>query len=171
MELDSFESDSEFKSRKMISQEELKTIVGSTVTGLGYELVGTEYQARNKNSLLRIYIDTVEDSEQGITLDDCQKVSEQLSAVLDVEDPISERYVLEVSSPGLDRPLFDLEQYEQFVGRHIRLKMLIPFEGRKNFKGLLVAVANDKVEIEVDNNLYCLPFLDIQQARLVPKKV
>ncbi len=148
----------------MPSQADLKLIIESTVSGLGYTMIGVDYQARNKNSLLRIYID----SKKGINLNDCQIVSEQLSAVLDVEDPINGRYTLEVSSPGLDRPLFDKKHYEEFIGRDVRIKTLIAFEGRRNFKGKLLAVIDNRVEIEVDKQVYDLPLADIQQARLVP---
>lgn len=150
-----------------LSQSALKIIIADTARGLGYEMLGFEYLARSNNSLLRVYID----SEKGITLDDCGIVSEQLSAVLDVEDPINGRYTLEVSSPGLDRPLFEKAHYEQFIGREARIKTDIPYEGRKNFRGILKAVEGDTIQIEVDRQEYNLPLQNIQQARLVPEDI
>lgn len=150
-----------------LGQSELKTIIANTVTVLGYDMLGFEYQTRTKNSLLRVYID----SEKGITLDDCGIVSEQLSAVLDVEDPIAGHFTLEVSSPGLDRPLFEKEHYERFIGREVRVKTNLPYDGRKNFKGILKAVDNDTIQIEVDRQEFNLSLQNIQQARLVPEDI
>lgn len=150
-----------------LSQSDLRDMIANTVSSLGYELLGVEYLARNKNSLLRVYID----SEQGVTLNDCSIVSEQLSAVLDVEDPIKGRYTLEISSPGLDRPLFEKAHYERFIGREARIKTDMAYQGRRNFRGVLIAVNDECVEIEVDRQTFSLPLENIQQARLVPEDI
>ena len=93
-------------------QSQLETIIEPIVTSLEYDLWGVEFVSQGRNSMLRIYIDR----ENGISLEDCEAVSRQVSAVLDVEDPIADEYTLEVSSPGLDRPLFKLEQYVALAG-------------------------------------------------------
>lgn len=145
--------------------EPLLKIVGPAVTGLGYELVGVEYQPQPRNSVLRVYIDQPE----GITVDDCERVSHQLSGVLDVEDPIRGHYTLEVSSPGLDRPLFTAEQFERFAGNRVRIRLGAPLDGRRNFTGRLCGVENGNVVIEVDGDETHLPLESIDQARLAPE--
>lgn len=142
----------------------LTALVRGAVEVLGFELVGVEYLSRPKaGHLLRIYID----AEQGIGLADCEKVSHQVSGVLDVEDPISGDYVLEVSSPGMDRPLFELAHFVHFVGRQARVKLAAPLEGRSNYKGLIVSVDGEIVELEVEGDTVRLPFNQIASARLV----
>jgi len=143
----------------------LNNIVEPVVTGLGYELVGCVFIPRGRQATLRIYID----SPNGITLDDCQQVSKQVSAVLDVEDPISQHYDLEVSSPGLDRPLFKKEHYQRFIGRNIRLRLYSANQGRRKLTGLLHAVNEENIIIEVDGAEIVLPFEDIDRANLVPE--
>jgi ribosome maturation factor RimP len=149
---------------KRVSESLLK-IVEPAVTGLGYELVGVEYHPQPRNGLLRVYIDQPE----GITVDDCERVSHQLSGVLDVEDPIRGHYTLEVSSPGLDRPLFTVEQFERFAGNRVRIRLSAPLAGRRNFSGRLCGVENDNVVVEVDGDETRLPLDSIEQARLVPE--
>ena len=145
---------------------QLTAIVRGAVEALGYELVGVEYLARAKaGHLLRIYID----SEQGIGLEDCEKVSHQVSGVLDVEDPIRGEYALEVSSPGLDRPLFELAQFERFVGRLTRVKLHAALDGRSNYKGVIQAVIDGDVVVQVEGQSVRLPFAQIASARLVPE--
>jgi ribosome maturation factor RimP len=139
-------------------------LVQSAVDALGYELVGVEYLPRPKSGhLLRIYIDR----EDGIGLGDCEKVSHQVSGVLDVEDPIRGGYVLEVSSPGLDRPLFEKAHFERFVGEVARIKLHAALNGRSNFKGTILAVDGDDVVLEVDEEPVRLPITQISSARLV----
>ncbi len=144
---------------------QLEGLISPVVLSLGYEFVGLEYLPQGKHSLLRIYIDKPE----GITVDDCGTVSHQVSGVLEVEDPIKGHYVLEVSSPGLDRPLFKLEDFERFSGHHVQIKLQIPLNGRRNFKGLLqgVQVADQRVELAVDEEIFSLPWDRIEKARLV----
>src|SRR5690606_38077927 len=113
----------------------------SLVESLGYEFVGCELLRQKRSSLLRIYIDT----PQGITLTDCTQVSRQVSAMLDVEDPIQGGYTLEVSSPGLNRPLFELAHYEKQLGQRVKVRLRVPFENKRNFIGTLQKVENSKI--------------------------
>ena len=133
------------------------------IRSLGYELVGVEFQSGS--SLLRIYID----SDKGISADDCQKVSYQVSGVLDVEDPIPGHYTLEVSSPGLDRLLFRPEDFERYAGQLIKLRVVYPIEGQRKFKGLLLGMQDRNVVIKQDDMEISLPFDQVEQARLVPE--
>ena len=145
----------------------LEDLIRPVVEGLGYEFWGMEYLAQGKDSVLRIFIET--DLESGISVDDCAKVSRQASSILDVEDPITGEYNLEVSSPGLDRPLFNLSQYEKYIGSIISLRLRVPFDGRRKFKGQLTALENDDVVIRVDQEEYLLPIDLIEKANLVPQ--
>jgi ribosome maturation factor RimP len=133
------------------------------IDSMGYELVGVEFVGSEHNGILRVYID----KPGGVTIDDCAQVSHQLSALLDVEDPIGHRYSLEVSSPGIDRPLFKLDDYRRFVGLRARIKLATPLQGRRNFTGQLRGVEDDRVLIEVDKELHELPWPDIARAHLV----
>ena len=146
--------------------EHLVALIGRTVDPMGYELVGVEYLSRGKGGkLLRVYID----QESGITVDDCAAVSRQLSAMLDVENPVAENYELEVSSPGLDRPLFKPEHFVRFAGERVRIRLSRPLEGRRNFEGILTGLAEGRVELAVDDQVLRLLLADIDSARLVPK--
>lgn len=144
----------------------LQEIVRNVVEPMGYELVGVEYLSGYQGgNLLRIYIDT----EKGIDVDDCTAVSRQLSGVLDVEDPLPGQYSLEVSSPGLDRPLFDVEDYQRFVGRKVNIRLDASIGGRRKYKGLLLGVEDDQILVEVDGEVYPLFMEQIQEAHLVPE--
>ncbi len=145
--------------------DHLVAIAEPVVTGLGYELWGVEYLSQGRHSVLRVFID----AENGIEVDDCAAVSRQLSSVLDVEDPIAGEYNLEVSSPGMDRPLFKLEQYQLFAGHQVQIRLRAPFEGRRNFSGLLKGVEGDEIVVEVDNAEYLLPIDSIDKANIVPR--
>lgn len=135
--------------------------------GLGYELVGIERLSQGKRGLLlRIYID----SEDGITLDDCERVSHQVSGILDVEDPIPGHYILEVSSPGLDRPLFTLEQYQRFIGKKATIRLHRPLDTRRVFTGILQQVQEQNIIIVVEGREYSLPYQQIEKARIVPEE-
>jgi ribosome maturation factor RimP len=148
------------------ASEKLTALVGQVVEPMGYELVGVEYLAgRESGSLLRVYID----QEQGITLDDCTAVSRQLSAVLDVEDPVKENYTLEVSSPGLDRPLFYEAHFQQYTGSRVRLRMALKIEGRRRFEGILKGMQDQDIVLEVDGEEFLLPLDQVETARLVPE--
>ena len=134
------------------------------VEAMGYELVGVEFNAGGGHGTLRVYIDR----EEGVNLDDCAEISHQLSGLLDVEDPIKQAYDLEISSPGIDRPLFKLADFERYSGRTAKIKLLVGLQGRKNFKGRLQGVSDAKlIGIEVDGEQFQLPFVDIARANLV----
>lgn len=132
---------------------------------MGYELWGIEYMSQGRRSLLRIYID----SEIGITADDCARVSHQVGGVLDVEDPIAGEYRLEVSSPGMDRPLFTLAQFTRFVGSDVKVRLRSAFEGQRKFSGRLVGVENEDVVVAVGEHEYLLPLEQIEKANVVPR--
>lgn len=145
--------------------KELQLLLEPGVEALGFELLGIEHLAQGRHSLLRLYID----GPDGITVDDCERVSHQVSGVLEVEEPIKGQYTLEVSSPGLDRPLFKPEHYQRFIGETIALRLLQPLEGRRKFKGKLVALRGDNVVIEQDGSEIELPLVNIDRAHLVPQ--
>ena len=142
--------------------KELTDLLQPVVEGLGFELVGVEFDGHQRT--LRIYID----HPDGVGLDECSKVSYQVSGVLDVEDPIPGRYQLEVSSPGMDRPLFTLEHYERFVGTNVRLQMARPLDGRRRFKGRLLQVEGDEILLSEEGKEYRIPYALIDRARLLP---
>lgn len=140
-------------------------LVRGSVEAMGYELVGVELFRKAKSGLvLRTYID----GPDGITLDDCSAVSHQLSGVLDVEDPITENYDLEVSSPGLDRPLFELEHFRRFIGHRARVRLMAPVAGRRKLDGTLAGTDGDTVLMEMGGEQYRIPYRQIDSARLVP---
>tara|TARA_B110000967_G_C18895241_1_gene570157 strand:- start:4156 stop:4617 length:462 start_codon:yes stop_codon:yes gene_type:complete len=129
--------------------DKVVSIINPSVTDLGYELLGAEYVASGKHSILRLYID----SEKGVGVDDCETVSRQVSAIMDVEDPISGQYSLEVSSPGVERPLFKVEHYQRFLGHDVRLRTFRPIEGRRNFTGAIGSVSENSNLLELVTEL------------------
>lgn len=148
----------------MNSSEVLITeLIGTTVQALGLELWGVELLQQGRYSLLRVYIER----EEGVTIEDCEKVSRQVSALLDVEDPIAGEYTLEVSSPGVDRPLFSVEQYAKYVGSEVNLKLRRAVDGRRKFKGQIIKVSGDIVGLLVEGTEYDLEHSDIEKASIV----
>jgi len=146
--------------------EHLEETVREIVEGLGYELVGVELAGGGHGAnLVRVYID----SEPGIKLDDCERVSRQLGAAFDVEEPLAGRYDLEVSSPGLDRPLFNQADFERFTGHQADVRLHVKKDGRRRFVGCLRGVQDGDLLIEVDGGLVGLPLDQIDKARLVPE--
>lgn len=141
----------------------LTALFKPAVEAMGCDLWGIEYLSQGKHSLLRVYLD----KEGGIDVEDCAQVSRQISSILDVEDPISGEYTLEVSSPGLDRPLFTPAQYEAYAGSHVKLRLHEPFEGKRNFSGLIKGVEDEEIILIVDDNAYTLPFELIEKANIV----
>ncbi len=144
--------------------EQLQALLAPVVEGLGFQCWGIEYISQGKHTVLRVYID----KEGGIMVEDCEAVSRQISGVLDVEDPITSEYALEVSSPGMDRPLFTLEQYAAHAGEQVKIKLRTPFEGRRNFQGLLRGVEDQDVVVQVDQNEFLLPIDSIDKANIIP---
>ncbi len=124
----------------------LQRLIEPVIAALGYELVGTEYLPQGKHSLLRIYIDTPD----GIKVEDCERVSHQVSGLLDVEDSIQGQYTLEVSSPGLDRLLFKIEHFDRFVGQQIKVRLKLPLNGQRNFTGKLLGTLDGSVLMQVE---------------------
>lgn len=124
----------------------LQRLIEPVIAALGYELVGTEYLPQGKHSLLRIYIDTPD----GIKVEDCERVSHQVSGLLDVEDSIQGQYTLEVSSPGLDRLLFKIEHFDRFVGQQIKVRLKLPLNGQRNFTGKLLGTRDGSVLMQVE---------------------
>jgi len=145
--------------------ERLTEMLEPAVAAAGFELVGVEFVRAGKHSTLRIYID----HENGISVDDCADVSHQVSAVLDVEDPISTEYNLEVSSPGTDRPLFKAEHYAQFLGESVTVQLQVPVDNRRKFTGVILSTDGQNIEFRVDGESIVLPVSTIKKANLVPR--
>jgi len=144
--------------------QDLTELFEPVIQSMGYELVGIEFQGSTQHGTLRVYID----HENGIGVDDCVAISHQISAILDVEEPIQQAYDLEVSSPGINRPLFNARDYELYSGHSAKIKMAVPLNGRRNFKGVLQGVKDSRsVQIMVDDEGYDLPISDIEKANLV----
>ena len=144
-------------------EHKLTELVRPAVEETGKDLLGIEFISAGQHSVLRLFID----HENGIDVDDCAEVSRQVGALLDVEDPISTEYSLEVSSPGLDRPLFDKPHYEAVIGETIEAKLSIPLNGRRKFKGKLVNIDNDTLIVLLDGDEYELLYSNIDKANLV----
>ncbi|WP_225088090.1 ribosome maturation factor RimP [Pectobacterium colocasium] len=144
-------------------EQKLTEMISAPVAALGYELVGIEF-IRSRQSTLRIYID----SEDGITVDDCADVSHQVSAVLDVEDPITVAYNLEVSSPGLERPLFTVEHYLRFIGEEVTVVLRMAVQNRRKWLGVIKAVDGEMITITVEGKDEVFALSNIQKANLVP---
>ena len=142
----------------------LQKLLEPVVNAMAYELVGIEFHAHGGSGLMRVYID----SPDGIGLEDCERVSRQISGVLDVEDPIPGHYTLEVSSPGLDRPLFTGEHFERFAGSQVKVQLDVPMQGRRRFAGQLLGLRDGQVVIKEEAEEVTLPLERIKQARLVP---
>ncbi|MFQ3228658.1 ribosome maturation factor RimP [Reinekea sp.] len=148
----------------MAKVDEINALVEPVVVGMGFSLWGIEFVRSGKYTTLRIYID----HEDGIGVDHCADVSRQVSAVMDVEDPISTEYTLEVSSPGMDRPLFTLEQYGAFVGEWVEVKLRYAFEGRRKFKGVIIGIEEGDVIVAADGEEFLLPIESIDKGRVIP---
>ena len=136
------------------------------VSGLGFELWGVEYIGQGKHSVLRLYID----SENGVTLDDCTEVSHQVSGILEVEDPIKGQYNLEVSSPGLDRPLFTTEQFARYVGSKVKVRLRQAVLGRRKFTAMIDAVEGDEIVlVDETGEAISVHMSDIEKANVEPE--
>jgi len=144
--------------------EHLLKLIEPVVEGLGFECVGVEYSSHPKNGFLRIYID----SANGVLVEDCTSVSHQVSGVLDVEDPIVGEYKLEVSSPGMDRPIFKVKQFERLIGQTVKVHLFKPVEGRRNITGVIEKVEGDDIYLQQDEQVYKVAFQAMSKARLEP---
>ena len=143
-------------------RERLIALIEPVLVRLGYELVELEYAAGRSQAVVRLFIDT----PAGITVDDCERVSRDVAALLDVDDPIPTAYTLEVSSPGFDRVLRIPAHFERFVGERVFVELKAPRAGRKRFTGLLQGVTATGIELEVDKQKVEVPFEEIGKARL-----
>lgn len=147
-----------------MSVQKLNELLQPLVEDLGYEFVGLEYNNNPKHSVLRIYID----NENGVDIEDCETVSRETAALLDVKDPIRSQYNLEISSPGLDRPLFTTAHYRQFAGSIAQVTLFAPQDGRRKFSGPILGADDTSVRIEQDGSEVTLELSNIVKARLVP---
>jgi len=147
-----------------LSSAKLTGLLRPLVEELGYEFVGLEHGNNPKNRAVVVYIDRPE----GIAIEDCERVSREVAALLDVEDPIPGHYNLEVSSPGLDRPLFTAAHYRQFVGAEARVTVYAPVDGRRKFQGEILGGDDDSVRLRQDGAEVVLELSNIAKARLVP---
>ena len=142
----------------------LEALLGPVVRDMGYVCWGIELLGQGRASLLRIYID----SNAGITLEDCERVSKRVSGILDVEDPIAGEYLLEVSSPGLDRLLFNRDQYEQFIGETVKVRLSKTVDNRKRITGSIEEVTGDTLVLNESGREIRIPLGEIDRARLCP---
>ena len=147
-----------------MTSDELRKLIEPTIERLGFELVDLEVHLGGGNGLVRLFID----KPDGIDLEDCEKASLAVSALLDVEDPVPGNYNLEVSSPGLDRKLTKPSHFQRFAGEIVKVQMRFPVEGRRRFRGRLLSSDADNIVVEVDGQSHSLPLKTIDTARLVP---
>ena len=143
---------------------ELHELLEPAVGRLGYELSDLEVKTGSKSGVIRVFID----HPDGIGIEDCEKVSHALSVLLDVEDPVSGRYELEVSSPGWNRKLTKVAHFQRFAGEIVKVEMRFPIAGRKRFRGTLVSSDDENIVVDVDGVSHSLPMATIDTARLVP---
>lgn len=146
-------------------QELLQEMITPIIASLGCELWGLEYLTQGRYTTLRIFIDAA----NGVSLEDCEKVSRQISAVMDVEDPIQGEYTLEVSSPGMDRPLYTFEQYTRYVGETVNLRLRMARDGRRRFKGEILSVENNEVRVLVEGKEFVFAVDAIDKANIEPR--
>lgn len=146
-------------------RDQLAELLAPVVADKGCELWEVEYRPGAGGGLLRLYLDAPE----GITLEDCERVSRAVSALLDEAGPIAGEYTLEVSSPGLDRPLRTREHFLRFIGETVRVELSHPVAGRKRFLGPLLAVGEQTLTVQVEDAARELPIDEIHRARLVPQ--
>ncbi|MBS0455827.1 MAG: ribosome maturation factor RimP [Proteobacteria bacterium] len=144
---------------------EIAALLAPTVASMQLELLGAEFVASGASALLRLYVDA---PGRAVTIDDCEAVSREVSAQLDVADPIASRYTLEVSSPGIDRPLFSAAQFARHAGAQVKLALRIPVDGRRRFQGTIGAVQGEAITVRVGEHDIALQHANIDKARLVP---
>jgi len=147
-------------------RDTLTALVQPVVSGLGYDLWELEFLPGRGNALLRVYIDT--EAHAGITVEDCERASRAVSEVLDAADPVPGNYTLEVSSPGVERPLRVARHFAPYAGEQVFVEMVHPVDERRRFKGRLAAAGDDTIEVEVDGRTHRLPIAGIRKAHLAP---
>lgn len=150
-------------------EQQIETLLTPTVEALGCRIWGVQLASQGRRSRLRVYID----SDDGVSVGDCERVSREIGDVLDVEDVLRQSYTLEVSSPGMDRILFKADQYAASVGEQVEVRLNYPFEGRKRIVGMLAGIENDdsfgQVVVQVEDEQYLLPLENVQRTRIVPQ--
>jgi ribosome maturation factor RimP len=144
--------------------DQLSELIQPIVEAMGCELWGIEQLSMGRHSTVKIYID----SEKGIGVEDCAKVSRQVSSLFDVEDPVNGEYTLEVSSPGLDRRLFKLDHYAAFIGSEVRIRLKRPYEGQRKYSGQLRGIEGDEIILGYQDEEILFPFEEIERANVVP---
>ncbi len=150
---------------------QIAKLLAPTIESLGLELLGVEYLSSPGNAVLRLYIDmpaTTDEDARAVGIEDCQAVSREVSAQLDVEDPISDNYTLEVSSPGLDRPLFTAAQFARFAGEQVKVTLKLPQDGRRRLQATIASVEDDRIHLDLDGIVFVVGVDNIEKARLVP---
>lgn len=154
----------------MDKAQHIAGLLTPTIASLGLELLGIDYLPTPGSAVLRLYIDVPESAEAGrhVGIEDCEAVSREVSAQLDVEDPISSNYTLEVSSPGLDRPLFTPAQFMRFIGETAKATLKLPQDGRRRLQGVIARVEDASIVFVVDGSGIEVAFDNIEKARLVP---
>jgi ribosome maturation factor RimP len=146
-------------------QHEIEDLLAPAIAALGLELLGSEYSAGSSSALLRLYIDA---PGRPVTIEDCESVSREVSALLDVHDPIEGHYTLEVSSPGIDRPLFRPAHFARFAGEPVKVGVDLPIDGRRRFHGRILRVEGDEIVLEQDGAEVRIPHANVTRARLAP---
>ncbi|MEM7298308.1 MAG: ribosome maturation factor RimP [Pseudomonadota bacterium] len=146
-----------------LDSQSLEALCAPVVNGLGFELWGVEFRSSQKHAHVKVFID----HEDGITVDNCSDVSHQISGVLDVEDPISVPYTLEVSSPGLERPLMKVEHFEKYIDEEVKVRLSWAVEDRKNLNGKLIKVEEDEITILMENQEFEFPISAVKRANLI----
>jgi ribosome maturation factor RimP len=147
-------------------RDTLTALLQPVIAGLGYDLWELEFLPGRGAALLRVYIDTA--AHAGITVEDCERASRAVSEVLDAADPVPGNYTLEVSSPGIERPLRTARHFAPYAGQQVFVEMVHPIDERRRFKGRMVAAGDDTIEVEVDGRLHRLPIAGIRTAHLAP---
>jgi ribosome maturation factor RimP len=140
------------------------------LSDLGLECIGVEFTPSHGQSTLRVYLDVVatDGESREVNVDDCETASRELSAMLDVEDPVPGHYVLEVSSPGIDRPLFTAAQFGKVVGQEVKVLLKMPVDGRRRMKGRLVSVEGERIALDIDGKAFEFEHAAVESARVVP---
>lgn len=146
----------------------LKERLVALIASMGYELLGCELVPQGRQMIFRLFIDAA-DASKSVTLDDCSRVSHQVSAMMDVEDPIQSRYALEISSPGIDRPLFEIKHYQRFIGSQVKIRLYAPIAERRQYKGTLQRVEGEEIHLLVDGSEkeVVIPFSAIEKANVI----
>ena len=146
----------------MKAPEHVTELLEPVIEGLGYECVGVEFHPSRGEAVLRVFID----GPNGVNVDDCARVSHQVSGVLDVEDPITGDYALEVSSPGLDRPVFKTSDYTRFTGESVRIRLRERIDGRRKISGRLAGLTDEGVIVETGEGRTVVPLSSIDGAHI-----